>query len=43
MSKSENTTYRVKTDGFFGELFVPSEDHYPGKALPLKQISAFPG
>ncbi|WP_304282809.1 hypothetical protein [Roseburia hominis] len=33
MSKSENTTYRVKTDGFFGELFVPSEDHYPGKAL----------
>lgn len=33
MSKSENTTYRVKTDGFFGELFVTSEDHYPGKAL----------
>ena len=33
MSKVENNTYRVKTDGFFGELFKPEEDKYPGKAL----------
>ena len=33
MSKTQNHTYRVKTDGFFGELFVPAEDKYPGKAL----------
>lgn len=33
MSTTENKTYRVKTDGFFGELFVPAEDRYPGKAL----------
>ncbi len=26
-------TYRVKTDGFHGELFLPVEDNYPGKAL----------
>lgn len=25
--------YRVKTDGFHGELFIPKEDKYPGKAL----------
>ncbi len=30
---AENRTYRVKTDGFYGELFLPSEDKYPGKAL----------
>jgi len=33
MSNAENNTYRVKTDGFFGELLIPSEDKYPGKAL----------
>ena len=33
MSKAENKTYRVDTDGFFGELFLPKEDKYPGKAL----------
>ena len=33
MAKVENTVYRVKTDGFFGELFQPVEDKYPGKAL----------
>ncbi|MBU5480722.1 acyl-CoA thioester hydrolase/BAAT C-terminal domain-containing protein [Blautia sp. MSJ-19] len=33
MSKTENNTYRVKTDGFYGELFRPAEDKYPGKAL----------
>lgn len=33
MSKAENHTYHVKTDGFYGELFLPSEDKYPGKAL----------
>ena len=33
MSKTENNTYRVKKDGFFGELFQPTEDKYPGKAL----------
>ena len=33
MSKAENTIYRVKTDGFFGELFLPVEDKYQGKAL----------
>ena len=25
--------YHVKTDGFRGELFLPEEDQYPGKAL----------
>lgn len=25
--------YRVKTDGFYGELYCPTEDKYPGKAL----------
>lgn len=29
----ENTTFRMKTDGFHGELFCPAQDHYPGKAL----------
>lgn len=33
MSKAENNTYRVRTDGFHGELFLPAEDKYPGKAL----------
>ena len=26
-------TYHVKTDGFRGDLFLPAEDQYPGKAL----------
>ena len=30
---SENRIYRVKTDGFHGELFVPTEDGYPGKVM----------
>ncbi len=30
---SENNIYRVGTDGFYGELFVPKKDKYPGKAL----------
>ena len=25
MSKAENISYRVKPDGFYGELFVPME------------------
>ena len=33
MSATENKTFRVQTDGFFGELFIPAEDKYPGKAL----------
>ena len=33
MSKTENKIYRVKTDGFYGELFVTDEDKFPGKAL----------
>ena len=33
MSKTETTTYRVKTDGFYGELFRPAKDNYPKKAL----------
>ena len=33
MSKTEKCIYRVKTDGFYGELFLPAEDKYPGKAL----------
>ena len=33
MSKVENNDYRVKTDGFHGELFFPVENKYPGKAL----------
>ena len=28
-----NAAYRVKTDGFHGELFCPIQDAYPGKAL----------
>lgn len=31
--QGKNTTYRVKTDGFHGELFRPDLDKYPGKAL----------
>ena len=33
MAQVEHQTYRVKQDGFFGELFRPLEDKYPGKAL----------
>lgn len=33
MAQTENITYRVPADGFFGELFRPDEDKYPGKAL----------
>ncbi len=33
MAKAENNIYRVKTDGFHGELFIPAEDRYPGKVL----------
>ena len=33
MFKAKNNTYRVKTDGFHGELFLPVEDKYSGKAL----------
>lgn len=33
MSKAKNNAYRVKTDGFHGELFLPAEDRFPGKAL----------
>lgn len=33
MFKAGNNAYRVKTDGFHGELFLPAEDKYPGKAL----------
>lgn len=29
----ENECYRMKTDGFHGELFRPTQDRYPGKAL----------
>lgn len=28
-----NETFRMKTDGFHGELFRPQRDKYPGKAL----------
>ena len=31
MAQTENQTYRVKRDGFFGELFRPAEDKYPGR------------
>lgn len=33
ISKAGNIAYRVKTDGFHGELFFLVEDKYPGKAL----------
>ena len=33
MFKAGNNAYRVKTDGFHGELFLPVEDKYSGKAL----------
>lgn len=33
MSNAANNSYRVDTDGFYGELFHPEEDKYPGKAL----------
>lgn len=28
-----SNAYCVETDGFYGELFRPAEDQYPGKAL----------
>lgn len=28
-----NETFRMKNDGFYGELFRPAQDEYPGKAL----------
>ena len=31
--KAKNEVYRLKTDGFHGELFRPEQDSYPGKAL----------
>ena len=30
---SENKSFRVNTDGFYGELYVPEEDKFPEKAL----------
>lgn len=33
MAITENNIYRVETDGFYGELFTPTEDKFPGKAL----------
>lgn len=33
MSIAENNTYRVETDGFYGELFTLAEDKFPRKAL----------
>lgn len=33
MADTVNKTYRVEDDGFFGELFQPDEDKYPGKVL----------
>ena len=33
MSQAEKYTYRVESDGFYGELLLPEEDRYPGKAL----------
>ena len=33
MADTANAAYRVETDGFFGELYLPVEDRFPGKAL----------
>lgn len=33
MFNKENNTFHVKTDGFYGELFLPAKDKYPGKVL----------
>lgn len=33
MNTSENTKFRVEKDGFYGELFVPQNDRFPGKVL----------
>lgn len=30
---ASNAIFRIKTDGFHGELFCPEQDQYPGKAL----------
>ncbi len=32
-TQAEQKVYRLKTDGFHGELFRPTQDRYPGKAL----------
>ena len=41
MYKAENATYRVQTDGFYGDLFLPAEDEYPGKALSRMLADVF--
>lgn len=33
MTQQKASAFRVKTDGFHGELFCPSQDSYPGKVL----------
>lgn len=33
MSKTADNIFHVKTDGFYGELFLPQEDKYPKKVL----------
>lgn len=33
MPDAAKSTYRVGIDGFYGNLFTPAEDSYPGKAL----------
>ena len=33
LKQAKNEVYRLKTDGFHGELFCPMRDNYPGKAL----------
>lgn len=32
-STSQNASFRVRTDGFHGELFCPEKDEYPGKVM----------
>lgn len=32
-TQANQKVYRLKTDGFCGELFCPAQDNYPGKAL----------
>jgi len=29
----KNKTFRIKSDGFYGEMFRPAQDEYPGKVL----------
>lgn len=33
MSQAADHTYHVRQDGFYGEIFLPVENAYPGKAL----------